>query len=121
MHYLKSDRAWLLAVLGLAALTHAIGLFVTILEPDGALYAIIAKTMVQRQDFVDLFVMGEDWLDKPHFPFWLSAASFSIFGFSTFAYKLPALILTLVGAFYTYAFARIFTTGWSHSAPRPSF
>ena len=101
-------RVWLYAVLGLAALTNATGLFVTILEPDSALYATIAKTMVQRQDFVNLFVNGEDWLDKPHFPFWLTAISFGIFGFSTWAYKLPALILVLAGAFYTYAFAKLF-------------
>jgi 4-amino-4-deoxy-L-arabinose transferase-like glycosyltransferase len=110
MYHNKSvggDDAWLYVVLGLAALANASGLFVTILEPDSALYATIAKTMVQRQDFVDLFALGNDWLDKPHLPFWLSAISFSVFGFSTWAYKLPALILVLVGAFYTYAFARV--------------
>src|SRR5947209_8401584 len=56
-----------------------------------ALYATIAKTMVPRWDFVNLLVRGEDWLDKPHFLFWLMAISFSTFRFSTWAYKLPAL------------------------------
>jgi 4-amino-4-deoxy-L-arabinose transferase-like glycosyltransferase len=107
MNSTTRDDAWLYAVLGLAALANASGLFVTILEPDSALYATIAKTMVQRQDFVNLFSEGKDYLDKPHLPFWLSAISFSIFGFSTWAYKLPALILVLVGAFYTYAFAKV--------------
>jgi 4-amino-4-deoxy-L-arabinose transferase-like glycosyltransferase len=32
-----------------------------------------------------LFLQGDDWLDKPRLPFWLSAISFSIFGFSTWA------------------------------------
>lgn len=104
----KNDNAWLLAALGLAAVANASGLFVTIIEPDSALYADIAKAMLQRHDFIDLVVQGRDWLDKPHLPFWLSAISFSVFGFSTWAYKLPALMLVLVGAFYTYAFAGLF-------------
>jgi 4-amino-4-deoxy-L-arabinose transferase-like glycosyltransferase len=107
MHLAKNDVAWLYALLGLAVFTNATGLFVTILEPDSALYATIARTMVQRQDFANLFVNGEDWLDKPHLPFWLTAISFGIFGFSTWSYKLPALLLVLMGAFYTYAFARL--------------
>ncbi len=104
---LKNDRTWLYAVLGLAAFTNATGLFVTILEPDSAVYATIAKTMVQRHDFVNLLVNGKDWLDKPHLPFWLTAISFDIFGLSTWAYKLPAVLLVLGGAFYTYEFATL--------------
>src|SRR3974390_90490 len=105
---IRSDKTMLYAVLGLAVLANASGLFVTILEPDSASYASIAKTMVERRDFVNLFAMGEDWLDKPHLPFWLSAISFSVFGFSTWAYKLPALLLVLLSAHYTYLFARLF-------------
>ena len=108
MHYLKNDCTWLYAVLGLAAFTNATGLFVTILEPDSAHYATIAKAMIQSHDFVNLFAHGNDWLDKPHLPYWLTAISFEIFGFSTWAYKLPAVILVLVGAYYTYAFAKLF-------------
>ena len=104
----KNDDAWLLAALGLAAIANASGLFVPIVEADSAMYATVAKTMVQHHDFIDLYLQGQDWLDKPHLPFWLSAISFSIFGFTTLAYKLPALMLVLLGAFYTYAFAGVF-------------
>jgi 4-amino-4-deoxy-L-arabinose transferase-like glycosyltransferase len=107
MHYPKSDSAWLYAVLGLAAFTNTTGFFDTILDGDSAAYATIAKTMVQRHDFVNLFVNGNDWLDKPHLSFWLTAISFEIFGFSTWAYKLPGVILVQVAAFYTYAFAKL--------------
>ena len=107
MHYPKSDSAWLYAVLGLAAFTNTTGFFDTILDGDSAAYATIAKTMVQRHDFVNLFVNGNDWLDKPHLSFWLTAISFEIFGFSTWAYKLPGVILVQVSAFYTYAFAKL--------------
>jgi 4-amino-4-deoxy-L-arabinose transferase-like glycosyltransferase len=72
--------------------------------PDGTLYASIAKTMAQRNNFVDLFAYGKDWLDKPHFPFWITALSFKLFGITTWTYKLPGILFLLVGAFYTYLF-----------------
>lgn len=81
------------------------GFFVTILDSDGTLYAMVAKTIVKRNDFVNLMVFGKDWLDKPHFPFWLIAVSYKIFGINTFAYKLPAFACWLMGAYYTYRFA----------------
>lgn len=89
----------------LAVLANCSGLFVTILGPDGALYASIAKTMVIKNDYVSLFAEGHDWLDKPHFPFWITAFSFKLFGATTWAYKLPAILFLFMGAGYTYALA----------------
>ena len=88
-------------------LVNATGLFPPILEPDGALYATIAKTMAQSGDFVNLYAVDADWLDKPHFPFWVSAVSYRIFGINTFAYKFPALLFFMGGVVYTYRFARL--------------
>lgn len=92
-------------VTGLLIFVHLTGLPVTIMEPDGALYAGIAKHMVQYHDYWNLYADGHEWLDKPHFPFWMMAISYHIFGFTTFAYKLPALLFLLLGAWYTYRFA----------------
>jgi 4-amino-4-deoxy-L-arabinose transferase-like glycosyltransferase len=86
-------------------LINASGLFVTILEPDGALYASIAKTIAVTGDFVNLAVHGQDWLDKPHFPFWMAAISYKIFGINTFAYKFPAFLFWALGILYTYLLA----------------
>jgi 4-amino-4-deoxy-L-arabinose transferase-like glycosyltransferase len=97
---------WLYCFIGLAVLLNFSGLFVTIIAPDGALYAGIAKTMVLHHNYVDLFAEGRDWLDKPHFPFWMAALSFKCFGFTTWAYKLPAILFLLLGACYTYLFAK---------------
>lgn len=101
-----SKYRWLYLFIGLAVLLNFTGLFIPILAPDGTLYAVIAKTMAQRNDFVNIIVDGTDWLDKPHFPFWVAAISFKLFGISTWAYKLPGILFTLVGAVYTYLFAR---------------
>lgn len=99
----RNNEFFLLVVLGVAV--NLLGLFTAVMEPDGALYAGIAKQMVLRNDFVNLYANGEDWLDKPHFPFWLAAASFKVFGINSFAYKLPALLFWLAGLLYTYKYA----------------
>ena len=97
---------WLNAFVVLAVLLNFSGLFIPIMAPDGALYAGIAKTMVLHNNYTDLFAEGRDWLDKPHFPFWIIAISFKCFGFTTWAYKLPAILFLLMGARYTYLFAK---------------
>lgn len=97
---------WLYFFIAAAVALNFSGLFVPILGLDGPLYACIAKTMVQRHDYIDLFSQGKDWLDKPHFPFWVTALSFNLFGFTTWAYKLPAILFTLMGAVYTYLFCK---------------
>ncbi|WP_205509658.1 ArnT family glycosyltransferase [Longitalea arenae] len=97
--------AWFLWLSVIGIIVNASGLFLPILEPDGALYATIAKNMALSGDFVNLMMEGNDWLDKPHFPFWITALSFKLFGINSFAYKFPALLFWLAGASYTYAFA----------------
>lgn len=99
-------QKWFAVLLILGVSVNIAGLFVMILEPDGALYATIAKTIVQTGDFINLKVEGKDWLDKPHFPFWITALSFKIFGINTFGYKLPASIFWAAGALYTFLFAK---------------
>jgi len=107
--YISPWEAWLQKwfpwLLMAAVLINAGGLFIPILEPDGALYATIAKTIAQTGDFINLRVDGKDWLDKPHFPFWMAALSFRVFGINGFAYKVPALLFWGAGAWYTHRFA----------------
>ncbi|WP_419802319.1 ArnT family glycosyltransferase [Mucilaginibacter sp.] len=102
----KPHYNWLYFFIALAVLLNFSGLFVPILGLDGPLYATIAKTMVLKHDYVNLFSQGKDWLDKPHFPFWVTALSFNLFGFTTWAYKLPAILFVLMGGVYTYLFCK---------------
>ena len=100
--WLQKWFTWLLVP---AILVNAGGLLIPILEPDGSLYATIAKTIARSGDFVNLRVEGKDWLDKPHFPFWIAAISFRCFGINAFAYKFPALLFWAAGAWYTWRLA----------------
>lgn len=90
---------------GIVFLLNLTGLFNEILEPDGTLYAGLAKQIAQSGNWMDLWVYGADWLDKPHLPFWLAAMSFKAFGYSAFAYKLPSFILFAVSLVYCYKLA----------------
>jgi 4-amino-4-deoxy-L-arabinose transferase-like glycosyltransferase len=92
-------------LLALAIVVNFSGISLTIIGIDGTLYASIAKTMALQGNFVDLFANGTDWLDKPHFPFWITALSFRAFGFSDWSYKLPAILFLMGGAGYTYLLA----------------
>jgi len=50
-------------------------------------------------------VDGKDWLDKPHFPFWMAALSIRLMGVNAFAYKFPALLFWAAGGWYTWRLA----------------
>lgn len=90
----------------LGIVVNATGLFNPILEPDGVLYATIAKHIAVSHDWINLIGDGHDWLDKPHFPFWITAISFKIFGINSFAYKFPAFVFWLIGVRYTFLLAK---------------
>ncbi|MGQ0740572.1 MAG: ArnT family glycosyltransferase [Bacteroidota bacterium] len=91
---------------GIAVLISFTGLFVPLMDPDAGVYASISKTMAQQNDYVNLYFQETDWLDKPHFPFWVTAVFFKLFGSHDWAYKLPGILFVMLGAYYTYLFAK---------------
>ncbi|MCP3137394.1 ArnT family glycosyltransferase [Pyxidicoccus xibeiensis] len=97
---------WFTPLLLSGLLVNLSGLWVTVAEPDAALYATIARRMAETGNFVELVLAGRDWLDKPHFPFWVTALSFRLFGVGTLSYKLPAVCFWGLSLVYTYLFAR---------------
>lgn len=102
---LKYSCWWLIILL---LLTNACAMFSPVLNSNDAyFYAVISKTMVNNHDWVNLYYGGQDWLDKPHLPFWLTALSFRIFGVSAFAYVLPGFIFHCIGAIYTYRLGKL--------------
>ena len=102
---LNKNLPWLLVLL-LAVAVNFSGINVAFFTDDPGLYAALAKNMVLHGNYWELFSYGKDWLDKPHFPFWMAALSFKLFGFSTWSYKLPALLFFLLSGWYTYLFAK---------------
>ncbi|MFN8290297.1 MAG: glycosyltransferase family 39 protein, partial [Chitinophagaceae bacterium] len=95
-------------LIGFAIFINFSGLFVPLMDPDAGVYASISKSIAQRHDYVNLYFQEADWLDKPHFPFWVTAVFFKVFGYHEWSYKLPGILFTLMGAYYTFLFARKF-------------
>jgi 4-amino-4-deoxy-L-arabinose transferase-like glycosyltransferase len=69
-----------------ALLVYAVGIPVTLMEPDATSYADMAMEMEKRNDFFGTYLRGSDWLDKPYFQFWITAISYKIFGINNFSY-----------------------------------
>jgi 4-amino-4-deoxy-L-arabinose transferase-like glycosyltransferase len=101
----------------LVALTYLANLFVDIMEVDAAQYASISWEMFANGSWLEVYHRGADYLDKPPLLFWLSALSFKVFGVANWSYKLPALLVLLLGLYSTYRLARLWysptTARWS--------
>jgi len=98
---LLSNRVYIF-LFSLLGLSYVVGLFVPLLDNDAAHHANIALHMYLNRDYVNLVDSGKDYLDKPHFHFWLCAISYKIFGVTSFAYKLPSFLFTVLGIYSTY-------------------
>lgn len=102
--FLPKNIYWLLFFL--LGVVYVIGLFVPLLDNDSAHHANIALHMYLTGDYVQLIDRGNDYLDKPHLLFWLSAFSYHLFGVSSFAYKFPSFLFTILGTYSTYRLGR---------------
>lgn len=90
----------------LAIIVSLSGIGVHFFTDDPGLYASLAKNLIYKHDFWQLYSYNQDWLDKPHFPFWMTYFSFKIFGIHDWAYRLPALLFFLLSCLYTYLFSK---------------
>jgi 4-amino-4-deoxy-L-arabinose transferase-like glycosyltransferase len=75
---------------------------------DAVTYAAISQHIVHSGDWARLIWDGADWLDKPHFPFWVTALFFKLGGVNAWTYALPGFLFHLLGAYFTYRVARLF-------------
>ncbi len=77
-------------------------------EDVDAAHAMVSQEMLQRNDFVVLYMDGVRYLIRPPMHFWLVAASYKLLGESEFATRLP-LGLAVVGmVLLTFEFGRRF-------------
>ncbi|TYA74423.1 ArnT family glycosyltransferase [Seonamhaeicola marinus] len=100
---LKKDYLVLYALL---FLVYSFGLCIPLMENDSAQHATMAMRMYLENDFFNIYKGDADYLDKPHLHFWLAALSFKLFGISHWAYRIPALMFTFLGAFSAFKLAK---------------
>ena len=102
-HFPLNEEKFLNSLIVIAIVVLAFGLLFPITTASySAYYGSIAKHIAVSNNWSDLMLSNQDWLDKPHFPFWITALSFKIFGINSFAYILPGFLFNLLGAYYTY-------------------
>lgn len=75
-----------------------------ITDPVESNYVLTAKEMVLTSDWVSPRIYGNVWFDKPVFFYWLTAISFTLFGFSDVAARLAPAIFAALGVLLMYWF-----------------
>ncbi len=106
---LKNDNKIEFIIGSLCVVVYCGSLFFPLLDKDAAHHANIALHMYQTGDYFSLVDRGSDYLDKPHFLFWTTLAFFKIFGVTTIAHRLPAVLFALVSVYCTYQLTRHLT------------
>ena len=89
-------------------IVYLIGFGIDVMDVDAAQYASMSREMLQTRNYLQLYDVGKEYLDKPPFLMWISAASMNLFGINNFAYKLPSFLFSLLAIVSTYKLARQF-------------
>lgn len=97
-----SERIFYRILLLLAALPVLFTLPLDVIDIDSSQYASISRELVLSGDFFTLFDNGRRYLDKPILTFWTIATSFSLFGISNIAFRIPAILLSLLSVYSIY-------------------
>lgn len=102
---LLSNRTYFF-LFSLLGLVFVAGLFVPLMDNDSGHHANIGLRMFLTGDYVTLFDHRGDYIDKPHFLFWVSALSYHIFGVTSFAFKFPSFLFTILGTYSVFRLAK---------------
>ncbi|MFA6002721.1 MAG: glycosyltransferase family 39 protein [Elusimicrobiota bacterium] len=94
---LEGAPRWLLLLLALVLTTPFWSLGHPLIEVDDARYAEIPREMTATRDWGTPHLNEMDYVEKPPLWYWLGAASYSLFGVSEAAARLPLALLALLG------------------------
>lgn len=61
-------------------------------DPVESNYALTAREMVLRGDYMTPYIYGHPWFDKPIWTYWMLIGAYNLFGFTDFASRLPGVI-----------------------------
>lgn len=93
--------------MGLLSVIYVINMTIDIMEIDAAQYASISGEMWKTGNYLQVYHHGQDYLDKPPLLFWISSLSIGLLGSTSFAYKLPSVLMLLIAVWATYRFAKL--------------
>ncbi|MBZ5568616.1 MAG: glycosyltransferase family 39 protein [Acidobacteriia bacterium] len=79
-----------------------------LLDDADASHALVSREMLQRGDYVVMFLNGVRYLQKAPIHYWLVALDYKIFGPTEFAVRLPVALAMIGLTLMAFAFARHF-------------
>src|SRR5690349_14439056 len=103
MHALRR-RDWLLLLLGCGVIFFFRLGRLGLIDPDEPFYALTAREMLQRHDWIVPHIFGQPQFEKPVLFDWLAASSFALLGFTEAAARLPAALFATLLVLVTAAF-----------------
>ncbi len=89
------NRWTLLIPLILTAIVYLSTCSRAVIDYDEGHYSQVAKQMIERNDWVTPYDDGVRFLEKPPLMYWVTAASFRIFGVTEFALRLPSALAVI--------------------------
>ena len=98
--------AMTLLLVGLCLAVFFPNLDYSLIEPDETRYAQIALDMQESGDWVVPKLFGEPYLDKPPLLYWMTAASYWLFGANDSATRLPSALCATLSVLATYLLGR---------------
>jgi len=105
--WLADWRTSLLALVALWAVIYMAGLSrPALLDDADTVHAEAAKEMLQRHDWVTLYVNGIRYLEKAPLMYWGVAASYELFGISEWSTRFPLMLGVLAMILSTYGLGR---------------
>ncbi|MEN3335304.1 MAG: hypothetical protein V7641_4669 [Blastocatellia bacterium] len=103
----KQSLVALFALMTIALITFFFGLGrIALLGPDEPRYAEIAREMFTTGDWISPRLCGCLWFEKPALIYWMSAASYRVFGVSEFAARLPVAVAATLTVLLLYFVTR---------------
>jgi 4-amino-4-deoxy-L-arabinose transferase-like glycosyltransferase len=81
---------------------------IPLIDIDAAQYASMSREMASTGNYLQLYDLGKDYLDKPPLLFWLSSLSIQLFGVYDWAYRLPSILCLGLALYSVYRFALLY-------------
>ncbi len=102
-YFMSKAPFWIFILLLVVYFT---GIRVNTMDIDASQYADISLEMSRSHDWLQVYDQGRDYLDKPPFLFWVSAASIKVFGANNLGFKFPSILFGIWAIYATYRLAK---------------
>lgn len=94
-------------LLGAILFTCLSGYSIGLMDVDASQYASMSREMADQGNWLQPTNRYEKYLDKPPLIFWLGGLFISLLGEHDWAYRLPTLLMAVLGAYSTYRLAKL--------------